>query len=85
MSCGVGHRGGLDPELLWLWRRLAATATNRPLAWEPSHAVDVALKDKRKNKKKIIPLFNLMLQKLIGQNESLLHKPQIQVNLQIKI
>ena len=35
MSCGVGHRQGLDPELLWLWRRPAATALIQPLAWEP--------------------------------------------------
>ena len=26
MSCGVGHRFGLDLTLLWLWRRPAATA-----------------------------------------------------------
>ena len=26
MSCGLGHRVGLDPELLWLWCRLAAVA-----------------------------------------------------------
>ena len=32
MSCGVGRRRGTDPELLWLWRRLAATALIRPLA-----------------------------------------------------
>ena len=25
MSCGVGHRHGLDIALLWLWCRLAAT------------------------------------------------------------
>ena len=30
MSCGVGHRRGLDPTLLWLWRRLAATADSNP-------------------------------------------------------
>ena len=24
VSCGVGHRGGLDVVLLWLWQRLAA-------------------------------------------------------------
>ena len=24
VSCGVGHRQGSDPVLLWLWRRLAA-------------------------------------------------------------
>ena len=26
VSCGVGHRHGLDPVLLWLWCRPAATA-----------------------------------------------------------
>ena len=29
MSCGVGHRHGLDLVLLWLWCRLAATALTR--------------------------------------------------------
>ena len=28
MSCGVGHRLGSDPALLWLWCRPAATALN---------------------------------------------------------
>jgi len=32
MNCGVGRRRGLDPVLLWLWRRLAATAVIQPLA-----------------------------------------------------
>ena len=51
MSCGVGCRRGSDPELLWLWRRLAATAPIRPLAWEPLYAVGVALeKAKRQTK-----------------------------------
>ena len=44
MSCGVGHRHGWDLALLWLWRRPAATALIRPLAWEPPYAADVALK-----------------------------------------
>ena len=35
MFCGVCDRHGSDAELLWLWRRLAATAPNGPLAWEP--------------------------------------------------
>ena len=26
MSCGVGHRGGLDPTWLWLWHRQTAVA-----------------------------------------------------------
>ena len=48
MSCGVGHRCGLDPELQWLWRRTAAVALIRPLAWEPPHAAGAALKSKNK-------------------------------------
>ena len=52
MSCGVGHRRGLDPALLWLWHRLAALALIRPLVWEPPYAVGAALeKDKKLNKK----------------------------------
>ena len=51
MSCGVGHRLGLDPALLWLWHRPAATAPIRPLAWEPPRAMGAAL-EKTKNKKK---------------------------------
>ena len=60
MSCGVGHRCGLDRTLLWLWCRPAAVAPIRPLAWEPPYAMGVALKmtkgkkEKRKRKKKII-------------------------------
>ena len=50
MSCGVGRRCGLDPELLWLWCRPAATAL-RPLAWEPPYAADAAL-EKAKSQKK---------------------------------
>ena len=42
MSCGVGRRRGSDPALLWLWHRLAATASIRPLAWEPPHAAGAA-------------------------------------------
>jgi len=29
--------------LLWLWRRPAAAAPIKPLAWEPPYAVGVAL------------------------------------------
>ena len=49
MSCGVGHRLGLDLAFLGLWC-LAAVAPIRPLAWEPPYAEGVALK---KAKKKI--------------------------------
>ena len=44
MGCGVGHRCGLDPVLLWLWYRSAAVALIGPLAWEPPCAVGTALK-----------------------------------------
>ena len=52
MSCGVGHRhAASDPELLWLWRRLAATAPIRPLAWEPPYAA-VAAQEMAKRQRK---------------------------------
>ena len=53
-SCGVGHRHGLIPTLLWLWHRPAAAASIRPLAWELSYAASVALKSKNNKKKKQI-------------------------------
>ena len=52
MSCGVGHRHGLAPALLWLWCRLAAVASIWPLAWELPCAMGTALKSKKKKKKK---------------------------------
>ena len=51
MSCGVGHRQGLDLVLMWMWHRLAAVAPIQPLAWEPPHAAGVALKRKKKTHK----------------------------------
>ena len=52
MSCGVGHRHGLDSVLLWLWCRPMAPALIGPLAWEPSYAEGMALKrQKQKNEK----------------------------------
>ena len=47
VSCGVGRRRGLDPALLWLWRRPAATAPIRPLAWEPPYAMRVVLRSNK--------------------------------------
>ena len=55
VSCGVVCRRGLDPELLWLWGRSAATAPIRPLAWKPQYAMCEAIKrqkDKEKKKKR---------------------------------
>ena len=51
MSCGVGHRLGLDPELLRLWHRPAAVAPIGPLAWELPYATSAALKRKKKERK----------------------------------
>ena len=51
MSCGVGHKCGWDPALLWLWCRPAAAATIQPLAWELPYAEGAALKSNNKNKK----------------------------------
>ena len=44
MSGGVGRRPGLDPTLLWLWRKPAAVAPIQPLAWELPCAKGAALK-----------------------------------------
>ena len=55
MSCGVGHRCGSDPTLLWLCHRPVATAPIGPLAWEPPYAMALKwqkTKYKKKKKKK---------------------------------
>ena len=52
MSCGVSHRRGSDPTLLWLWCRPAATDPVRPLAWEPPCAARAAIEKKDKKIKK---------------------------------
>ena len=52
MSCDVGRRLGSDPTLLWFWRRPAATALIRPLAWVPPYAAGVALEKAKRQKKK---------------------------------
>jgi len=58
VSCGVGRRRGSDPTLLWLWRKLAATAPIQPLAREPPYAAgaaqEMAKKKDKKKKKEII-------------------------------
>ena len=52
MSYGVGCRLSSDPTLLWLWRCLVATATIRPLAWEPPYAAGAAQEIAKRPKKK---------------------------------
>ena len=54
MSCGVGHRRGSDPTLLWPWLRLVATDPTEP----PSLGTSICRKcgpkktEKQKTKKK---------------------------------
>ena len=69
MSCGVGRRHGLDPVLLWLWPRLAATDPIRPLAWEPPYAMGEAPKRQKDKKKKVLTK-TLHLSQKLTQNES---------------
>ena len=58
MSCGVGHRCGSDPALLWLWCGPVATAPIKPLAWEPPYAAgaaqEIATTTKDKKKKRVL-------------------------------
>ena len=56
MSCGVGRRGGCNPELLWLLCRPAGAAPIQPLAWETPYAWGAALKRQQTNKKQHISL-----------------------------
>jgi len=50
MSCGISHRWGSDPMLLWLqYRPTAVAALILPLAWEHPYARGAALKRKKKN------------------------------------
>ena len=52
VSCGVGHRRGLDPELLWLWCRPPSAAPIQPLAWKFPYAEGEALKRPKKKKER---------------------------------
>ena len=48
MSCGVGCRCGSEPELLCLWRKLAAATPIGPPAWEFPYALGAVLKKQTK-------------------------------------
>ena len=63
MSCGVGHRYGLDPVL----QMLAAVAPIQPLAWELPYALSVALKKSKKKKSIYIYIYILARTLLISQ------------------
>ena len=45
---------GSDPELLWLWCRLAALAPIQPLAWEFPWVAGSALKNKSRERETVI-------------------------------
>ena len=45
---------GSNLVLLWLWSRLAAVASIRPIAWEPPYATGVTLK--KKNAESGVPI-----------------------------
>ena len=54
MSCGIGHRHGSDPTLLWLWCKPVATVPIGPLDWAPPYATGMALKRQNKTNKKTV-------------------------------
>ena len=53
MSCGVGHRYGLDLVLLGLRCRLAAVVPLGPRDCENPHAMGVTIKKQKKKEKEI--------------------------------
>ena len=59
----------MDPVLLWLWCRPAATVPIRPLACEPSYAVGAVLK-KTKEKKKSVAAKQVKLSLISDKVES---------------
>ena len=58
LSCGVGHRRGSDPVLLWLWCRPAAVALILPLAWKFPYAVGMDLP--KKGQKNLIYILSIL-------------------------
>ena len=73
-SCGVSCRHSLDPVLLWLWSRPAATALIPLLAWEIPYAAGAALK--KRQKKNSFAYSHAITQKFIP-NRSLHRVPMI--------
>ena len=75
MSCGVGRRCGSDPVLLWLERRLEATAWIRPLAWEPPYAAEAALEMAKRKKEREVKTFQFQREKtLCEKNKNKLNR-----------
>ena len=74
MSCGVGHRHGLDPMAL----ASVAIVPIGPLAWEPPYATGKALKDKKtKGRKKTKKAKTFLLSLAYILRGELDHKKQI--------
>ena len=69
----MGRRRGSDPVLLWLWRKPAATAPIRPLAWEPPYATEAALEKAKRRKKKKDLEDSAIKRNIQNQNTSLIH------------
>ena len=65
----IGHRCGVDPELLWLWCRPTAVSMIQPLAWELSYAASTALEKKKKylSSNNVPLIFSHFPQELLGQ------------------
>ena len=80
MSCGVGHRSGLDLELLWLWCRPAAAAPIQHLFWELPYAAGGAIKKKKKKKKD----FRCLLEKNIYYGKNYIYVFQIVCHFSFK-
>ena len=78
MTCGIGHRCGLDPVLPWLQHRLAVAALIQPLAWELPYAAGADIKAKKKEKQKRF----LWLISITGATPVVGSKPQGQVKLE---
>ena len=68
MCCGVGHIYSLDLALLWLWCSPAAAALIHMLAWGPPYASGVALKSKKKKRKKEITIIKSFRSFLVVQH-----------------
>ena len=74
----VGRGHSLDPALLWLWCRLAATAQIQPLAWELLY-VALKLKRQRKMHEKVkINHFYFLIRSLNGFSLKRNHRAEIQ-------
>ena len=73
VSCGVGHRGSLDPSLLWLWcRPAAATLDLTPsLGTSICHGYDPK-KQKKKKKYSIFPTTPHSIKSLNGSVYSII-------------